>query len=361
MAFFSTAQRSPAPGTATQLLGTIPQQQAAEAQKDKMVQEALQNARVAKLSDSLLGLEDKSEQGVLQWAKFNNVSAPELKILDPILKQAQVDVVTPTTYTEGVDDQGFRYKEDNKGDRTYHPKFVQPSLGSDTDGKWQEDFDKQTGKRILRHSKTGDVKAFPGQGSSETEKVPAWYKEITRYAERSAFADNISPTADQRAYVQSTTNRLMDLTQQFAQQYNITPEEAVPVAMQQFGKEQLWSRDLKKAFPAAKPGGLLGKGNFKETQKMTQQFLNQDIPKHVIGKSLREKGWDEGSIANMITIGENVIPFQRSGLDPSLLRNANLAEGQMFWAGPGNMWKKRGRYLVNLITNEHVDMDEIPR
>jgi hypothetical protein len=245
-------------------------------------------------------------------------------------------------------------------EKTYYPKHVQ-SKEEEAGETFTEEQHPTLGLG-QRSSKTNRFYPYPGQGGtgsgSKEEKIPKWFEGLQKQAKQLAFADTLAPSEKQRSHYFSALNRMEQLTQEVAQQAGVSLEEAVPTAINRYAKEENWGILLKQQMPPANKGQW---NNKKETIQIAQEFLRQGTPEHVIGQAMQNRGWDNNAISDMLYTAQTLIPFEKSGLDPALIRNTQVKDGQSIKDQSGQIWQRRGKYLVNIVTLERIDLDDVPR
>jgi len=384
MTFFSTAANSPKAGSLGKyLLGLDLQERQLDEnianRKDIQLNKALAVARQKKLSTSLLGLEDTSKESIAVWAKENEVTATELKNLSPILEMRK-PVKSEKGYGPVTKDAlGRQYQLSPKGKREYLPEQQTPensysAVKSDSDGRQYQISPKgkreylpdskgsgQYGKvqtdqynREYQIAPSGKREYLPSvsTGQGDLNKVAPWYQTMLNETTRFYASGNLEPTAVQQSKIDRAVSRAEVLTSQIAQEYKIGEGEAYQIASAKLRKERIVSRTVQEDIPVANTGY---NSNKTETVLLVKDMLRRQIPVHIIGETLIDKGWSNTETAQMLQIATTLIPAKEAGIDLKKLSKRVPKQGQSI-AVAGKRWTREGDFLVS-ENGERVAID----
>jgi len=400
--FFSTASRSPRPGDiGTELLDLDLRRDSFEASQEQtqntLLRNAMAEARNKKLSQSLLGLEDVSKEGVQLWAQENQVTAQEFDSLKPILEQK----LKPIKYLNKENEREYWQENPDTGEKfniVKKDKTPKRYLNKENEhATWQEN--PETGERINYQEKKGPKKEYgavlkdendnryqispegkrvyidqpkgiteqyspvmtdetgreyqtapngkreylPSTGQEGLNKVAPWYNTMTKDIRNYYTSGNFEPTAVQQANIDRATSRTYTLVNKISQEQEITQAEAYPIAVSQITKERNVSRVVDETLPAANKGFS---SNQQETTLLVKDMINNQVPTYLIGEQLLDKGWTDQEVSEILNTAARLIPASQAGIDLQTLRQNMPKQGYSVLVN-GKRWTREGNYLIN--------------
>lgn len=353
MPFFSTAQRSPVAGTATRGLRELMAQREATRQynlerqdrMDMLIAKKQEEARLRALSTSLLGIKNFNQENLTAWAVANNVSSDDLSALAPAIKQREqkeewVDIETPTQ-------TGQKNLKTGKKVLTDKPDPIRTYVDEEDENfVWQRESG--TDKIIGRTRKPeGDDGSGSGSGRGKLDKVADWYLKTKAEVEKAYYGDNLEPTENQRQNFDRAMLRAETLIMDTANEFNIPHEAAVPYAMSQIRQEKVWATDAERNLPEVNRGITPATRSNDETVDAVREMKRNGMPIRVIGEALKNKGWTDLEVTEMLDTAANLISAREAGFNEAKLRSTAIGEGQSVRSPDGTLWTRRGEYLIS--------------
>ena len=363
MGFFSTASRSPIPGTATKnLLDYILQDE--QNQKLSKIEQAksAEASRIKGLSQSLLAVDMLDQDKLTVWAIQNEVSATELKALEPVIKQKEKEETWVDEETE-THTQQRNFKTNQVINRVAKP--VKLINKEDQFSTWQEDpitgekksiKDKET-KLINKQNATHEWQENPITGEiknriekkdpseiGDKDRVADWYLKTEAQIRALYLGDNMQPSDAQRASYDRALLKAETEIEETSKRLNISKEDAVPIALSRIRKTAVLGQELKKTLPPVNRGITNFTSTQDETIKEVRNLVKSGVPVQSIGEALVEKGWQDNEVSELLDTAINELTPVQANLDVNKI--STLRDGQSVVV-KGVLWTRRGKYAVS--------------
>jgi len=360
MGFFSTAKRSPEPGSLSiGLLNFYANEEkikalqiAKDASQNALAQKALQvykkNQRYETLTKSLNTLVSPTQKDIETWMQTYNVSGAEYKqfkdmIQQKIDKHKFVEQTLPDGSIISLNTETGAEKVIKKAPDKYVNK-------EDEYNTWQENV--RTGQKVNVKSKVAKTDS----------KIEPWYKNLQTTLRARYFSDTMVPEQDQRDNYDRAMLRAQRKVNEISKSFNISKNKALPIALNTIRKEDAQIKQVTTSLPEVSRSNIvgLGDGTKPETNQIIKKFINLGTPPFIIGKALKDKGWNDTEVINFLQEAIKVKSPTKLNINIQKVKNTVSAKhvklGGILRIN-NQLYKYYGNYLQEIPNGEIVRLD----